>query len=263
MSLEAYANSLAIDADDVTGSFGEAAPLRPAAALDYVRGGGYGQRRGASPAAIAVTVAVHVVLAAALLQLGAHYIRQDKPRIVAMDLSPAPPPPAPAQPQPPTPPQQAVAEIPPIILPRDTPVQVAVAQDITPVPMQVTVTPPAPAAQAPAPAASPAAAAAAAPAPRTVNLGDIGAQMVSGRPPRYPTESRRKHEQGTVVLFLTLGTDGRVANISVSRSSGFARLDDAAMDAVKRWRWAPPTREGQPVIAQGVVEIPFQLQERA
>ncbi|MFC4255993.1 TonB family protein [Altererythrobacter xixiisoli] len=261
MSLQAYANPLAVDTDDVTASFGDAAPLRPAASPDYVRGGGYGQRRGASPAAIALTVAVHVVLAAALLQLGAQYIREDKPRIVAMDLSPAPPPPAPAQPQPPTPPQQAVAEIPPIILPRETPVQVAVAQDIPPVPMQVSVTPPAPVAQAPAPPAPPAAAAP--PAPRTVNLGDIGAQMVSGRPPRYPTESRRKHEQGTVVLFLTLGTDGRVANISVSRSSGFARLDDAAMDAVKRWRWAPPTREGQPVIAQGVVEIPFQLQGRA
>lgn len=89
--------------------------------------------------------------------------------------------------------------------------------------------------------------------------GDLGAQMVAGRPPRYPVESRRRREQGTVVLALTLGLDGGVETISLSKSSGFRRLDDAARDAVRGWRWKPFLRGGQPVKVSGDVEIPFVL----
>jgi protein TonB len=84
--------------------------------------------------------------------------------------------------------------------------------------------------------------------------------MVAGKPPRYPTESRRKREQGTVVLALVLGLDGAVEQISVSSSSGSDRLDRAALDAVRRWRWEPISRGGQPVKVRGSVEIPFVLQ---
>ncbi|MBJ7378314.1 energy transducer TonB, partial [Sphingobium sp.] len=49
----------------------------------------------------------------------------------------------------------------------------------------------------------------------------------------------------------------------VSQSSGFARLDDAARDAVKGWRWKPTIRGGQPVRVRGVVEIPFILRTDA
>ncbi|EQB31940.1 energy transducer TonB, partial [Sphingobium ummariense] len=96
--------------------------------------------------------------------------------------------------------------------------------------------------------------------PSTVQGGDLASQMVAGKPPRYPVESRRKREQGTVVLSLTLGLDGAVEAIGVSHSSGFRRLDDAALDAVRRWRWKPMMRDGQPVRVRGVVEIPFVLQ---
>lgn len=73
-------------------------------------------------------------------------------------------------------------------------------------------------------------------------------------------ESRRKREQGTVVLSLTLSVDGGVSVISVAQSSGFDRLDDAALRAVRKWRWAPTVRNGQPVMVRGQVEIPFVLQ---
>ncbi|MFP5433347.1 MAG: energy transducer TonB, partial [Alphaproteobacteria bacterium] len=95
--------------------------------------------------------------------------------------------------------------------------------------------------------------------PSLIQGGDIGTQMVSGKPPRYPIESRRKREQGTVVLQLILGVDGTVETIMVSQSSGFSRLDNAARDAVKHWRWKPTLRDGQPMRVRGLVEIPFVL----
>ena len=85
--------------------------------------------------------------------------------------------------------------------------------------------------------------------------------MIEATPPRYPQDSRRKHEQGTVVLAVLLGVDGRVAEISVSRSSGFERLDRAALAAVQRWRWSPVRRAGVPVMVRGLVEIPFVLKD--
>lgn len=139
---------------------------------------------------------------------------------------------------------------PPIIQTPVPPVQIATTPDPVPVPSPVAVSaPPSP----PAPAAPVMAAA----APSVVQVGDIGAQMVSGKPPRYPIDSRRKREQGTVVLALVVGTDGGVESIGIARSSGFARLDDAARDAVKHWRWRPIIHDGQAVRVKGVVEIPF------
>lgn len=84
--------------------------------------------------------------------------------------------------------------------------------------------------------------------------------MIAAEPPRYPLESRRKREQGVVVLQVTLDTSGAVADISVARSCGYDRLDQAALKAVKRWRWSPTRRGGQDVIVRGLVEIPFELQ---
>ena len=111
---------------------------------------------------------------------------------------------------------------------------------------------------APSPAPTPPAVTVAGP-PSVVQVSNLSLNMLSGAPPRYPVESRRKHEEGTVVLSLTLGQDGRVANISVSRSSGFDRLDQAALSAVRKWRWAPLVRDGKPVMVKGIVEIPFVL----
>jgi protein TonB len=125
-------------------------------------------------------------------------------------------------------------------------------------PMQTPPLAPAPVFAAPAPP-EPSPPAPPAP-PAVVQAGDLGAQMVSGRPPRYPVDSRRQREQGVVLLALTLGIDGRVSSISIARSSGHARLDNAARDAVRQWRWSPVLRSGVAVIVKGVVEIPFVLQ---
>jgi protein TonB len=88
-----------------------------------------------------------------------------------------------------------------------------------------------------------------APAVRQVVDGDL-LKRVS---PRYPMVSRRRGEEGEVVLLAEV-SDGRVVDIRVERSSGHDRLDGAAVRAVKGWRF----RKG----LSGMFRIPviFRLQ---
>jgi protein TonB len=94
--------------------------------------------------------------------------------------------------------------------------------------------------------------------------------IVSETPPRaiertqtgpiYPVISRRLREQGSVLLRLTIGTDGSVINASVINSSGFQRLDDAAVRWVRRnWRYQPAMRGDMPVEATTEATLTFQL----
>ncbi|RZJ81213.1 MAG: energy transducer TonB, partial [Brevundimonas sp.] len=77
--------------------------------------------------------------------------------------------------------------------------------------------------------------------------------------PRYPAESRRKREEGVVRLRVTVAIDGTVKAIAVAASSGFKRLDDAALEAVRRWRFRPKVQDGVSVEALGFIPIPFNL----
>ena len=198
----------------------------------------------------AIVLAIHAVAILALVYLGPTVVQEKLTRMQVFDvkLTPPPPPSEPAKTQ-----KSEVVKLAPAV---QAP-QVPVVTVVPPPMLVVSVAEPVAAVAAPAP---PAPAPAPAPAPTTVQGGDLGTQMMSGKPPRYPIESRRKREEGTVVLALVLGLDGRVESISISRSSGFVRLDEAARDAVRSWRWAPTIRGGQPVKVRGVVEIPFVLQ---
>lgn len=204
--------------------------------------------------AIAAILMLHAVAIGALVQVRNHVQRVEEAKLTVVNLSPPPPPPPAAQAPPPPPSTPQVVAPPPIVQTPAPPVPVQTTPDPVPVPaaVPVAVSVPGP----PAPVAPPV-------APGIVQAGDLGAQMVAGKPPRYPVESRRKREQGTVVLTLILGLDGAVESISVSQSSGFSRLDNAARDAVKNWRWKPILRSGQPVRVKGVVEIPFILRTDA
>lgn len=213
----------------------------------------YGARSRPNLPAIAAILAIHALAIGALIQVRNHVQRVEAAKLTVVNLTPPPPPPAAEAPPPPSKPE--VVAPPPIVQTPVPPVQtVQTTPDPVPVPSPapVTVAVPGP----PAPAAPPA-------PPSIVQGGDLGAQMVAGKPPRYPVESRRKHEQGTVVLSLIVGLDGAVESISVAQSSGSARLDTAARDAVKGWRWRPILRSGQPVRVKGVVEIPFILRTDA
>lgn len=83
----------------------------------------------------------------------------------------------------------------------------------------------------------------------------------SNRKPDYPSLSRRYGEQGTVVLRVLVGANGRAQQVELHSSSGHALLDQSAKQAVQNWRFAPATRHGQPVSDWFLVPIPFKLQD--
>ncbi|WP_336970104.1 energy transducer TonB [Sphingobium aromaticiconvertens] len=210
----------------------------------------YGERRSINLPAIAAILLVHVVAITAIMQVRQHIIARKEASLTVVNLSPPPPPPASEEQPPPS--QPEIVAPPPLVRVPLPPVQKIVT---TPVPSPM----PTPVIAAPKPIAASAPVAVSAP-PSTVQSSDLSTRMLSGKPPRYPIESRRKREQGTVLLSLTLGVDGKVSVINIAKSSGFARLDDAARDAVRNWRWAPTVRDGQAVMVRGLVEIPFMLQ---
>ena len=78
--------------------------------------------------------------------------------------------------------------------------------------------------------------------------------------PGYPALSRRLGETGKVVLRVELDEQGLVAAARVETTSGYERLDQAALAAVKTWRCNPPRRDGQPVRAVARQPFHFVLQ---
>jgi len=72
------------------------------------------------------------------------------------------------------------------------------------------------------------------------------ADYLSNPPPTYPTLSLRLSEQGKVVVRVLIGKNGRALDARIAQSSGFDRLDQAALRAVLNWRYMPGTVDGQP-----------------
>lgn len=90
--------------------------------------------------------------------------------------------------------------------------------------------------------------------------GELSVGCPSRHPPAYPPLSKRLGEVGKVVLRVELAVDGRVELASVMTSSGFKRLDDAALTAVKTWRCNPPRRGGEAVRAVALQPFDFNLE---
>ena len=125
------------------------------------------------------------------------------------------------------------------------PLPVAIA-DPTPAPNAPTGT----TAPQPAPIAAPVAAAPAAPpaapAPVAVQLPSSDADYLQNPRPPYPAISRRLNEQGKTTVRVLIGADGQPQRAEIAKSSGFTRLDEAAMATVMRWRFVPGKRGGVP-----------------
>jgi TonB family protein len=76
--------------------------------------------------------------------------------------------------------------------------------------------------------------------------------------PEYSEEARKAKFQGTVVLWLVIGPDGKAHEIRVARALGMG-LDEKAVEAVRTWRFDPAKKDGQPVAVQMNVEVSFRL----
>ncbi len=79
------------------------------------------------------------------------------------------------------------------------------------------------------------------------------------QPPAYPADAIVRGLEGTVVLRLTIDASGRVADVEVVDSSGHAELDEAAVEAVRKWRGQPAQRNGRPVASRQLLPIRFRL----
>ncbi|WP_425521768.1 TonB family protein [Xanthomonas vesicatoria] len=99
--------------------------------------------------------------------------------------------------------------------------------------------------------------------PTTAPSGPVEAgqlQYLSSPAPSYPVAALRAGQQGTVMLRVLVGTDGRPAEVSVQTSSGHRALDLAARSQVLRsWRFQPAMQNGQAVQAYGLVPVSFSL----
>jgi TonB family protein len=76
--------------------------------------------------------------------------------------------------------------------------------------------------------------------------------------PEYSEEARKAKYQGTVLLWVIVGPDGRTHDIKVSRPLGMG-LDEKAMEAVRNWKFEPAQLNGQPVAVQVNIEVNFHL----
>ncbi len=76
--------------------------------------------------------------------------------------------------------------------------------------------------------------------------------------PEYSEEARKAKYQGTCVLWLIVGPDGKPRDVKVARALGMG-LDQKAIEAVKTWKFQPAMKDGKPVAVQINVEVNFRL----
>lgn len=88
------------------------------------------------------------------------------------------------------------------------------------------------------------------------------ASFVQAVKPIYPLQSKQNEEQGTVRLRVTVLANGAIDNIRIIRSSGYTRLDQAALDTVnKKYHFSPALRGGQPYMSDVEFNIKFVLKD--
>lgn len=227
--------------------------------------------RGLGPLGVAGSLLLHAGVLAAVLRapLPSDSLPPPVPRVTValVTLVPAPqadspPPPAaagepgemPAKPNP-LPPVPPSAALPP---PKPRPVKpTPQAAPLAPAPVAAAPAQ-APGASVEGVAAAPATPEASAPAaPPPVHL---TSPTFRHRPaPTYPVQAQRDEIEGTVRLKLLIGTDGRVAEVNVVRSSGHRLLDQTALSAAQSWILEPAQKNGTPTPAWAEVDVPFRL----
>lgn len=204
---------------------------------------------------LAAHVAALWALQAGLLKSAAVELPKPEPIMVQM-IAPEPmpvvaPPPPPA-PKPPPPAPAPKPQPKPLPKPKPAPKPQAI-KDPTPAPNAVTGTtetqPPAPPIEAPTPPVPPAPpspppAPPAPPAAPVVRPPDVNAAYMSNPLPPYPQVSKRMGEMGTSIVRAYIDEEGRVQDIQLKKSSGYDRLDQAALDGIRKWRFKPGTSNG-------------------
>ncbi|WP_412021437.1 energy transducer TonB [Burkholderia cepacia] len=222
-----------------------------------------------NPRVIVVAVGV---LAAHAIMLTAAWLHRNAPppksvevqTITAQLITPAPiaqqvaaesiPQPTPPKPTPRVKPKVEPKPVPNVAKPTPQPVAQSQAPSPTPAPAAADPTP-APAAPA-APAATPS------PARETMQVSapkNVPTLQCNFVKPDYPSMSRRRGESGTAYVHFVVGVTGKIESIDLQKSSGYPRLDDAALDAMRSTTCRPYVENGQAIRAARTQPYSFGL----
>jgi len=211
-------------------------------------------------AAVGAIVALHGAAAWGLLQVQAvrSVVAEATPLFADLiappaaerppETAPEPPPPAPPSPPRRLPPAPVIAAAPspqpaPFVAPEPPP---DVAPPALPAPPAASVVPALPA-----------------PPPPPASVRELPASAIEylePPAPTYPRASRRLGETGLVVVRVFVGSDGQPQQLQLLHSSGYARLDEAALEGVRRARFKPPSENGRPTAGWARIPIPFELE---
>ncbi|MFH1652969.1 MAG: energy transducer TonB [Pseudomonadota bacterium] len=93
--------------------------------------------------------------------------------------------------------------------------------------------------------------------------GVVNARAIGIVRPKYPRASRVNGEEGSVTLSVLITEDGEGKNVEVIKSSGFARLDNAAIDALKKATFTPAQHLGIPVSTKKSLTFVFRLDDQS
>lgn len=203
-------------------------------------------------AAIIIVALIHIALGYALVTgLAYNVIKKAAEDLKTFDVEDEPPPPPEEPPPPPeenTPPPPQVVAPPPIVR-TNTVAPPIISTPVAPPPVITPRAPPAP----PAP-----------PAPRVSQAAKAKANLTSlFSTDDYPQSAIRNEEQGTTAVRLSIGTDGRVSDCSVTASSGSSALDTATCNILKRRARFTPAKDmsGNPISDTFSQRIRWELPE--
>lgn len=220
-----------------------------------------------------ITVAVGVLAAHAILLTAVWLHRNALPpkEVAVQSITAQLIPPAPAaqpvavqsaarQPAPPKPTPRVKPKVEPRPVQKAIPTPQPVAQAPSPTPAPAATAPtPAPAAPAPAaPAAAPG------PARETMQVSapkNVSALSCTFVKPTYPSMSKRRGETGTAYVHFIIGVTGKIESVQLQKSSGYPRLDEAALEATRASTCPPYIENGQAIRAAHTLPFNFTLDD--
>lgn len=204
-------------------------------------------------AGLGITLALHAMLVAGLLTY-------EPARKALLDAAPimvqliVPPKVEPPKIEPPKPLPTALPKPKPVTTkPVERPVEPQILAIPVEAPAAVPVAPPAP---PPAPVVAEAAGG----PPGAMSQPIFNADYLNNPAPIYPSVSRRMGEQGRVILRVLVSPAGTAEDVQVRTTSGFLRLDEAARETVRRWKFVPAKRGSEAVQAWVLIPISFRLE---
>ncbi|OGA56246.1 MAG: hypothetical protein A3F77_18125 [Betaproteobacteria bacterium RIFCSPLOWO2_12_FULL_67_28] len=215
--------------------------------MSYVEPRDSGRRIGGMVAVVAFHIVLGYALVEGLARKIVEVVRSPLDTKIIEEVKPPPD-------KPPPPPPKLVAPPPPYIPPPDIQIQAPVTGPTITAVTQVKPVAPVPPPARPAPPPPPPA------KPREPVRAGAVVDARDCEKPAYPSAALRANETGIVLLSFLIDVDGKVLQGKVERSSGYRRLDDAALNGLSLCRFKPATVDGKPERTWSRIEYQWKLE---